>query len=173
MAQKFPLQTIGRFSQFFQHSVRQKSTVWAVGEFRFLSYNRRRRKIRKSTCLQREFLCDIYKKYLTKWIVEVFYMWGFIIALISGALMSVQGVFNTQVTKSSSLWAANSWVQLTAFIVCILASNCCISCWVNNPASSNTRCSAAKQHTYNCSITKQTMPKAITFFTTAFPQSVK
>ena len=48
-------------------------------------------------------------------------MWGFIIALISGALMSVQGVFNTQVTKSSSLWAANSWVQLTAFSVCILA----------------------------------------------------
>jgi len=48
-------------------------------------------------------------------------MWGFIIALISGALMSVQGVFNTQVTKSSSLWAANSWVKLTAFIVCILA----------------------------------------------------
>ena len=43
-------------------------------------------------------------------------MWGIIIALISGALMSVQGVFNTQVTKSSSLWAANSWVQLTAFL---------------------------------------------------------
>lgn len=35
--------------------------------------------------------------------------------------MSVQGVFNTQVTKSSSLWAANSWVQLTAFFVCLLA----------------------------------------------------
>ena len=48
-------------------------------------------------------------------------MWGIIIALISGALMSVQGVFNTQVTKSSSLWAANSWVQLTAFFVCLLA----------------------------------------------------
>lgn len=48
-------------------------------------------------------------------------MWGIIIALISGALMSVQGVFNTQVTKSSSLWAANSWVQLTAFLVCIIA----------------------------------------------------
>ena len=48
-------------------------------------------------------------------------MWGIIIALISGALMSVQGVFNTQVTKSSSLWAANSWVQLTAFFVCVLA----------------------------------------------------
>lgn len=48
-------------------------------------------------------------------------MWGIIIALISGALMSVQGVFNTEVTKSSSLWAANSWVQLTAFIVCLIA----------------------------------------------------
>ena len=35
--------------------------------------------------------------------------------------MSIQGVFNTGVTKSSSLWAANSWVQLTAFFVCIIA----------------------------------------------------
>ncbi len=35
--------------------------------------------------------------------------------------MSVQGVFNTEVTKGSSLWAANSWVQLTAFFVCIVA----------------------------------------------------
>lgn len=48
-------------------------------------------------------------------------MWGIIIALISGTLMSVQGVFNTEVTKSSSMWAANSWVQLTAFFVCIIA----------------------------------------------------
>ena len=48
-------------------------------------------------------------------------MWGIIIALISGALMSIQGVFNTEVTKNSSLWAANSWVQLTAFIVCVIA----------------------------------------------------
>lgn len=48
-------------------------------------------------------------------------MWGIIIALISGALMSVQGVFNTEVTKGSSLWAANSWVQLTAFFVCLIA----------------------------------------------------
>ena len=48
-------------------------------------------------------------------------MWGFIIALISGALMSIQGVFNTEVTKSSSVWAANSWVQLTAFFVCVIA----------------------------------------------------
>lgn len=48
-------------------------------------------------------------------------MWGIIIALISGALMSIQGVFNTEVTKGSSMWAANSWVQLTAFFVCIIA----------------------------------------------------
>ena len=48
-------------------------------------------------------------------------MWGFFTALISGALMSIQGVFNTEVTKSSSVWAANSWVQLTAFFVCVIA----------------------------------------------------
>ena len=47
-------------------------------------------------------------------------MWGFIIALISGALMSIQGVFNTGITKSSSMWAAKSWVQLTAFLVCVI-----------------------------------------------------
>ncbi len=45
-------------------------------------------------------------------------MAGFLIALISGALMSIQGVFNTQVTKSSSIWAANMFVQFTAFLVC-------------------------------------------------------
>jgi len=46
-------------------------------------------------------------------------MIGFFIALISGALMSIQGVFNTQVTKSSSIWAASAFVQLTALIVCL------------------------------------------------------
>lgn len=46
-------------------------------------------------------------------------MIGFFIALISGALMSVQGVFNTQVTKSSGIWSASAFVQLSAFIVCI------------------------------------------------------
>ena len=35
--------------------------------------------------------------------------------------MSIQGVFNTEVTKRSSVWAANSWVQLTAFFVCVIA----------------------------------------------------
>ena len=45
-------------------------------------------------------------------------MWGMIIALVSGALMSVQGVLNTELTKQTSLWVANSWVQGTAFFVC-------------------------------------------------------
>ena len=48
-------------------------------------------------------------------------MIGFFIALLSGALMSVQGVFNTQVTKSSSIWVANAFVQLTALLVCLAA----------------------------------------------------
>ena len=48
-------------------------------------------------------------------------MIGFFIALISGALMSVQGVFNTQVTKTTGMWVSNAWVQLTAFAVCLVA----------------------------------------------------
>lgn len=48
-------------------------------------------------------------------------MIGFIVALISGALMSVQGVFNTQVTKTTGMWVSNGWVQLTAFAVCVAA----------------------------------------------------
>lgn len=50
---------------------------------------------------------------------RVYLMIGFFIALISGALMSVQGVFNTQVTKASSIWVASAFVQLTALVVCI------------------------------------------------------
>ena len=46
-------------------------------------------------------------------------MIGLLIALISGALMSIQGVFNTQVTKSSSIWVANTFVQFTALLVCL------------------------------------------------------
>ncbi len=48
-------------------------------------------------------------------------MIGFFIALLSGALMSVQGVFNTQVTKTTGMWVSNGWVQLSAFAVCIAA----------------------------------------------------
>ena len=47
-------------------------------------------------------------------------MWGFIIALVSGALMSILGVFNTEVTKQTSVWVAAGWVQLTAFITCVV-----------------------------------------------------
>ena len=46
-------------------------------------------------------------------------MIGFFIALISGALMSIQGVFNTQVTKTSGIWVANAFVQFTALLVCL------------------------------------------------------
>ena len=48
-------------------------------------------------------------------------MWGILVALISGALMSIQGVFNTEVTKQTSLWVSTGWVQFSAFLVCILA----------------------------------------------------
>ena len=48
-------------------------------------------------------------------------MWGFLAALVSGALMSIQEVFNTEVTKQSSLWVSTGWVQLSAFAVCVLA----------------------------------------------------
>ena len=48
-------------------------------------------------------------------------MLGLWIGILSGACMSVQGVFNTQVTKSSSIWAANIFVQATALLVCIVA----------------------------------------------------
>ena len=46
-------------------------------------------------------------------------MIGIFIALLSGILMSVQGVFNTQVTKTTGMWVSNGWVQLTALLVCI------------------------------------------------------
>lgn len=48
-------------------------------------------------------------------------MFGIIMALLSGALMSIQGVFNTEVTKQTSLWVATGFVQITAFAVCIAA----------------------------------------------------
>mgnify|MGYP004657019413 FL=1 len=47
-------------------------------------------------------------------------MAGFLIAMISGALMSIQGVFNTNMTKSSSIWVASGYVQLTALVTCII-----------------------------------------------------
>jgi transporter family-2 protein len=43
------------------------------------------------------------------------------IALISGALMSIQGVLNTEVTKQTSLWVSTGWVQFSALVVCVIA----------------------------------------------------
>ncbi len=48
-------------------------------------------------------------------------MIGIFIALLSGALMSLQGVFNTQVTKSTSIWVSAAWVQFSALIICLVA----------------------------------------------------
>lgn len=50
-----------------------------------------------------------------------FGMIGMIVSLISGALMSIQGVFNTRVTEGAGVWLTNAFVQGTAFIVCIIA----------------------------------------------------
>lgn len=50
-----------------------------------------------------------------------FMIWGFILAMISGTLMSVQGVFNAEVTKQTSVWVSASFVQFTALIVCLAA----------------------------------------------------
>ena len=46
-------------------------------------------------------------------------MWGILIAILSGALMSTQGVFNTGVMKQTSIWVCASFVQFTALIVCL------------------------------------------------------
>lgn len=47
-------------------------------------------------------------------------MIGFFIALISGILMSVQGVFNTEVTKTTGMWVSNVWVQASALGLALL-----------------------------------------------------
>jgi transporter family-2 protein len=47
-------------------------------------------------------------------------MWGFVIAMISGALMSIQGVFNSDVTKNAGVWTASAFVQFTALLTCIV-----------------------------------------------------
>lgn len=48
-------------------------------------------------------------------------MWGILIAILSGALMSTQGVLNTGVTRHAGIWVTASFVQFTALIVCICA----------------------------------------------------
>lgn len=48
-------------------------------------------------------------------------MLAVITAIVSGALMSIQGVFNEGVTKQTSVWLSASFVQLTAFLFCAIA----------------------------------------------------
>ena len=48
-------------------------------------------------------------------------MIAIITAILSGALMSVQGVFNEGVTKQTSIWVSAAFVQLTAFLFCVAA----------------------------------------------------
>lgn len=48
-------------------------------------------------------------------------MIGIITAIVSGALMSIQGVFNEGVTKQTSIWVSSAFVQLTALLFCIAA----------------------------------------------------
>lgn len=48
-------------------------------------------------------------------------MFGMIISIVSGILMALQGVFNTQVTKQTSVWVSAAFVQFSALIVCLIA----------------------------------------------------
>lgn len=43
-----------------------------------------------------------------------------IIALISGILMAVQGVFNTRVTEKAGVWFTTGIVHFTGFLFCVL-----------------------------------------------------
>ena len=49
-------------------------------------------------------------------------MLGILVAAISGAIMSVQGVFNAEVTKQTSIWLSSAFVQISAFVVCAISS---------------------------------------------------
>jgi transporter family-2 protein len=42
-------------------------------------------------------------------------------AILSGAMMSTQGVLNTGVAKHAGIWVSASFVQFSALIVCLIA----------------------------------------------------
>ncbi len=46
---------------------------------------------------------------------------GYLIAALSGILMSLQGILNTEVTKRTSVWVSAAWVQATALAVSVIA----------------------------------------------------
>ena len=47
-------------------------------------------------------------------------LFGILAAVLSGILMSVQGVCNTSVSKAAGLWTTGVFVSLTAALVCFL-----------------------------------------------------
>jgi transporter family-2 protein len=47
---------------------------------------------------------------------------GWLVSVISGIMMSLQGIFNTKVKEQTSLWVSTLWAQLSALLVCFL-------CW--------------------------------------------
>ena len=47
-------------------------------------------------------------------------MLGAIFSIIAGAAMSIQGVFNTRLSEKIGLYEANTFVQLTAFVVSLI-----------------------------------------------------
>lgn len=47
-------------------------------------------------------------------------MFGIILAIISGAAMSIQGVFNTRVSEKLGVWQTNVIVQGSAFLLALL-----------------------------------------------------
>ena len=78
-------------------------------------------------------------------------MTGFLIALLSGALMSVQGVFNTQVTKTTGMWVSNGWVQFSAFLLCAVAwliagRDSVGALWKVEPRYAAWRCDRGRDH---------------------------
>ena len=44
-------------------------------------------------------------------------MLGMLIGLLSGMLMSIQGVFNAEVTKQAGVWVAAGFVQLSIAVL--------------------------------------------------------
>lgn len=47
-------------------------------------------------------------------------MMGTIFAIIAGAAMSIQGVFNTRLSEKIGLYESNTFVQLTAFVLSLI-----------------------------------------------------
>lgn len=47
-------------------------------------------------------------------------MLGTIFAIIAGAAMSIQGVFNTRLSEKIGLYESNTFVQLTAFVLSLV-----------------------------------------------------